>query len=46
MRKGIAEGKTGTTEFNVKALYNLQDKGYKFFAFVGVVYLKTICRIA
>ncbi len=36
MRKGIAEGKAGTTAFNVKALDNLQDKGYKFVQIKGL----------
>jgi hypothetical protein len=36
MRKGIAEGRTGTIEFNVKALDNLQSQGYKFVQVIGI----------
>jgi hypothetical protein len=30
MRKGIAEGRSGTIVFNQKSLDNLESKGYKF----------------
>ncbi|HTE12107.1 MAG TPA: hypothetical protein VK645_14080 [Chitinophagaceae bacterium] len=36
MRKGIAAGRSGTVEFNVKALDNLQRKGYKFVHVIGL----------
>ena len=36
MRKGIAEAKAATIEFNVKALDCLQSKGYKFVQIKGL----------
>jgi hypothetical protein len=30
MRKGIAEGRSGTIAFNQKSLDNLESKGYKY----------------
>ena len=36
MRKGIADGRSGTVEFNVKALDNLQSRGYKFVHVIGL----------
>jgi hypothetical protein len=35
MRRGISEGRSGTIEFSVKALDNLQSRGYKFVQVVG-----------
>ena len=36
MRKGIADGRSETTEFTAKALDNLQRSGYKFVQVVGL----------
>ncbi len=36
MRKGISEGRSGTIEFSVQALDNLQSRGYKFVQVVGL----------
>ncbi|MEO5685480.1 MAG: hypothetical protein ABIQ88_22730 [Chitinophagaceae bacterium] len=36
MRKGISEGRSGTIEFNAKALDNLQSRGYKFVHVIGL----------
>jgi hypothetical protein len=36
MRKGIAEARKATIEFSVKALDNLQSKGYKFVQVKGL----------
>ena len=36
MRKGIADGRSGTVEFNVKALDNLQSRGYRFVHVIGL----------
>jgi hypothetical protein len=36
MRKGITDVKSGTTEFSVKALDNLQTEGYRFVQVKGL----------
>ena len=36
MRKGTTEGKSGTIEFNAKALDSLQNSGYKFVQIKGL----------
>lgn len=36
MRKGISEGRSGTIEFSVNALDNLQRRGYKFVQVIGL----------
>ncbi len=36
MRKGMTDVKSGTTEFNVNALDNLQNQGYKFVQIKGL----------
>ena len=36
MRKGIADGMAGTIPFNVNALVNLVNKGYKFVQVKGL----------
>ena len=36
MRRGIAEGRSGTIAFNVTALDNLQVRGYKFVHVIGL----------
>ncbi|MEO6313511.1 MAG: hypothetical protein ABIU63_03960 [Chitinophagaceae bacterium] len=36
MRKGIAEGRSGTTAFTATALDNLQSSGYRFVQVIGL----------